>query len=632
MLNEDSETTSMWSQIQALQSFSSMSPQKLKSLTPNEIFDGINLAIHTLKNGEQVRQRPAKVAANPRRSADVTRAQTENEGVKEGAEHAAQQSISSDSESEESLEVIKRRARVQIQDESWVQRCRAATVLGQTADGDIFAMRSLVASLQDAHAAVRAAAASALAFAHRSQQKGNFAAPLEECVHGLLEAMNDDVVWVRLAVRDALVTCTCGGRLSGPMLSEVTSSLAIVKPQKLRYRVDDNAAAELEVEKTSALIGFLHGKGVDALPRTIRPRKPKPIQHSTSTSIHPYSFAGYQTRYPPEDREEPLDARDDLIQDVMVRAAVEALGVLGERDDSDQAVAALLASLKDRRWSVRSAAASALGCIGPTATAVTALAELLEDVDPSVRAAAATAIGNVASRPTLADGAEEIVCASQELIPALQDEEVLVRLAARAALVRCTDRGQWDRTVVSMVAALLSSKVHGVRDAGKECLAQMAGCLGKFVGKQREDVGEKRCESRRRGWVRETLVGQAEDADADKEERAMASEELIVYLDAKDMSADRWQKIHTARMDHPCHGVRRAAIAALIKTASETEQTDGPGLQPREDWVDGVISRLERALEDPDHVVRESAVAGLAQMCSPGSSSVTSSVLMSLQR
>ena len=105
-------------------------------------------------------------------------------------------------------------------------------------------------------------------------------------------------------------------------------------------------------------------------------------------------------------------------------AAAYALGELGPKATS--AVTALKDALKDDDADVRQSAAQALAEIGPDAKgAVAALASALRDADPGVRAAAATALGEIGPDAAGAVGS---------LTDAVKDPKVEVREAAITAL------------------------------------------------------------------------------------------------------------------------------------------------------------------------------------------------------
>ncbi len=79
------------------------------------------------------------------------------------------------------------------------------------------------------------------------------------------------------------------------------------------------------------------------------------------------------------------------------QATDDLLAIIDQIDGSEaKAIPLLRAALKDREWSIRFAAASALGRIGPAAKeALPALWPLLHDEDPIVRDAAREAIKKI---------------------------------------------------------------------------------------------------------------------------------------------------------------------------------------------------------------------------------------------
>ncbi len=134
--------------------------------------------------------------------------------------------------------------------------------------------------------------------------------------------------------------------------------------------------------------------------------------------------------------------RYQLAYDSEVLGRIEAAGALGEKDDQESFEALKTALNRDSFWSVRAAAASALGTMG-NEKAQTALIEALEQLDPTelsrVRVAIADALGQFQA-PQRAELAQR---STQALRAVLERGDVSYRVesAAAAALGKTRTEG-----------------------------------------------------------------------------------------------------------------------------------------------------------------------------------------------
>jgi hypothetical protein len=96
-------------------------------------------------------------------------------------------------------------AREKLKSHSWEERYAATLGLGRFGGSQTSAVVELLRCLRDEHALVRAAAATSLAVLHQARERGG--PMLRLSVQGLVVALDDAEVWVRLAARRALIAC-----------------------------------------------------------------------------------------------------------------------------------------------------------------------------------------------------------------------------------------------------------------------------------------------------------------------------------------------------------------------------------------------------------------------------------------
>lgn len=143
-----------------------------------------------------------------------------------------------------------------------------------------------------------------------------------------------------------------------------------------------------------------------------------------------------------------LAALESEIEETRRRSAL-ILGSLG----SEQARDGLTGLLNDPEWSVRRAAAEALGLIGTSDATDALLSTFADDSDEDVRAAAASALGVIGDEKAIAP-----------LVDSLETAEWTVRRAVSQALT------QFGPRAISALNAALQHSSEAVRDAAAEVM------------------------------------------------------------------------------------------------------------------------------------------------------------------
>eukprot|EP00928_Gymnodinium_smaydae_P053749 TRINITY_DN37675_c0_g1_i1.p1 TRINITY_DN37675_c0_g1~~TRINITY_DN37675_c0_g1_i1.p1 ORF type:complete len:631 (-),score=150.59 TRINITY_DN37675_c0_g1_i1:85-1977(-) len=267
------------------------------------------------------------------------------------------------------------------------------------------------------------------------------------------------------------------------------------------------------------------------------------------------------------------------------RAAAEALGAIGEGASAH--ASALANVLTDEHWSVRVAAAEALGRLGLAVGAryVNSLRERLQDADWAVRSAAAASLALIFGYDgSMADGAEE--CGGDGTItPRRRD-------AAAAAL-----------------AVLLSDESDDVRVAAQNALVALGA-----------------------GAVPHVLPCLAAES---KESRCAAAELLIKLASAYPVAASAAAEPLAACLSDDAGSVRSAAAAALSKLGPPGAEVAAKRLQDGDDDVrlrsvdilatigEGAAAHaveLAQLLEDEDPELRRASAEALGEL---GSAAVT---------
>jgi HEAT repeat protein len=194
------------------------------------------------------------------------------------------------------------------------------------------------------------------------------------------------------------------------------------------------------------------------------------------------------------------------------------------------AVEPLIAALKDGSFSVRKAAAEALGKIGDP-RAVEPLIAALKDKDEYVRKAAAYALGKIKDPRAV-----------EPLIAALKDQNSDVRAAAAYALGEIKD----PRAVEPLIAALGDEKSSGVRKAA----------AAKALGKIKDPRAV------------EPLIAALKDKDSDVRKAAAEALDHLGWKPAQDESA-AWYWATKGKWN-ACVDIGAPAVQPLITTLGST--------------------------------------------------------------
>ncbi len=244
-----------------------------------------------------------------------------------------------------------------------------------------------------------------------------------EAVDALIEAMNDEGIWVHITIRRELC------RIGAPAVPALVEAL-----KDERWLVRKGAAMAL---------GELRREATGCAPALLQALKDE------RSEVRAAAAEALGQIDAPADEVVPALVRALQDEERSVRfQAGKALALLGRPEEG---VPVLILDLEHEEAYLRRRAASALGEIGPAAeAAVPSLEKALKDDNEHVRQAAAVALGRIGP-------------AAKEAVPALEealkdkDEEISVRSAAGAALAKL---GFPDRVVPVLIAALEEESPH----------------------------------------------------------------------------------------------------------------------------------------------------------------------------